>query len=161
NTFVDKEGAKFDMDRDLFAARMVGRWKSGAPLAITPLQDDPLLGEDKRHNNDFDFANDPHGRRCPFAAHIRKAYPRNDITPGDTDIHRIIRRGISFGPEVSAEEKKTAKTHHERGMMFVCYQTSIDKQFEYITRHRFNDPEFAPAGNEPGLDPLVGQDRDH
>ena len=31
---------------DLLGARMVGRWKSGAPIDITPFQDDPALGAD-------------------------------------------------------------------------------------------------------------------
>ena len=31
---------------DLLGARMVGRWKSGAPIDITPFQDDPALGVD-------------------------------------------------------------------------------------------------------------------
>ena len=31
---------------DLLGARMVGRWKSGAPIDITPFQDDPVLAKD-------------------------------------------------------------------------------------------------------------------
>jgi len=166
NRFI--ETADNHMDRDLLAARIVGRWKSGAPLSIAALQDDPLLGADDGHNNDFDFANDPQGRRCPLASHIRKAYPRTDITDipaaraavsniekrevsaNDTYTHRVIRRGIPFGPELSTEEKASGHTTEgvERGLMFVCYQTSIVRQFEYIVRNFTNN------------DALLGQDRD-
>ena len=31
---------------ELLGARMVGRWKSGAPIDITPFKDDPPLGTD-------------------------------------------------------------------------------------------------------------------
>jgi deferrochelatase/peroxidase EfeB len=31
---------------ELLGARMVGRWKSGAPIDITPFKDDPALGTD-------------------------------------------------------------------------------------------------------------------
>jgi hypothetical protein len=31
---------------DLLGARMVGRWKSGAPIDVSPFQDNPALGAD-------------------------------------------------------------------------------------------------------------------
>ena len=37
----------------LLGAKMVGRWQSGAPLALAPDQDDPALGADPKRNNDF------------------------------------------------------------------------------------------------------------
>ncbi len=177
NGFVAKTAATFGMDEAILASRMVGRWKSGAPLIIAPLQDDPALGTDELRNNDFEFDSDPLGRRCPFAAHIRKSYPRNDVTPagGDaptefeqreqseanTQTHRILRRGIPFGPDVTDDEQQTGKTTIERGLLFVCYQTSIVDQFEFIIRNWVNNPNFAPLGNAPGFDPLLGQDPAH
>jgi Dyp-type peroxidase family len=177
NQFIGTTADRLNMDRDLFAARLVGRWKSGAPLSITPLLDDPLLGVDGRRNNDFDFANDPRGRRCPFVAHIRKAYPRNDITniPAtraarseidkrevstfDTYTHRVMRRGIAFGPELTSEERASGKTTEgvERGLMFVCYQTSIERQFEYIVKNFINDDSDSARANKRNPDALVGQ----
>jgi Dyp-type peroxidase family len=160
-------------DPVLFEARMVGRWKSGAPLEITPLQDDPELGSNELENNDFEFDTDPDGRRCPFAAHILKSDPRNDVTPagqdaptdfeqreqseGNTQTRRILRRGIPFGPDPGDDENKTGKTTTERGLMFVCYQTSIENQFEFILQAWINNPDFAPLGGKPGFDPLLGQ----
>jgi deferrochelatase/peroxidase EfeB len=40
-------------DEELLAAKMMGRWRSGAPLALCPFHDDPELGADPRRNNDF------------------------------------------------------------------------------------------------------------
>jgi Dyp-type peroxidase family len=171
--FVATTSAARNMDEDLLGARLVGRWKSGAPVSTTPLQDDRALAGDELERNDFEFDSDPAGRRCPFAAHIRKAYPRNDITPpglsgssdfakreaseANTQTHRILRRGIPFGPELSDEERAAEQTQNDRGLMFVCYQTSLDDQFEFIQKNWFNKAEFAPAGNSPGFDPLLGQ----
>ena len=182
NKFVNDSAQARGMDADILGARMVGRWKSGAPMITTPLQDDPLLADDKLRNNDFEFGQDPAGRRCPFAAHIRKAYPRDDITPAadpaasefeqreqseaSTQTHRILRRGIQFGPEVGTntdgtdndeEETESTATTTERGLMFVSYQTSIQDQFEFILQAWINNPDFAPRGNQPGLDPILGQ----
>jgi len=62
----------------LLGARLVGRWKSGAPIVLSPLEDDPNLGSDPTRNNNFGFDRRSQ-ERFPFAAHIRKTYPRNDI----------------------------------------------------------------------------------
>jgi Dyp-type peroxidase family len=149
------------MDPELLAARMVGRWKSGAPLELDPLRDDFKLGGDQKRNNDFEFGDDPEQRKCPYAAHIRKVYPRDDTrNEAEVQRHRIIRQGITFGPEVAPGE---STTKYSRGLMFVCYQTSIERQFEYIQRHA-NDSGFVagkrrPGGGAvtPGFDPIIGQ----
>jgi Dyp-type peroxidase family len=174
NNFVAAQGAALNMDPDLLGARMVGRWKSGAPLVLAPLQDEPALAQQGLLINDFEFSPDAAARRCPFAAHIRKSYPRDDITPAgtskptdfekrkaseaDTQTHRIMRAGIPFGDEVSDDEAKQGRSLQDRGLMFVCYQTSISNQFEFITRLWVNNPSFPPAsGGNAGHDPILGQ----
>jgi Dyp-type peroxidase family len=160
--FIAEQAARLGMDRELLAARMVGRWKSGAPLELAPLRDNAALGGDDSRNNDFEYADDPLQRRCPYAAHIRKVYPRDDTgSLAEAQRHRIIRAGIPFGPEVEPGE---TTTRHSRGLMFVCYQTSIERQFEYIQRRYANNPEFVdgktrPSGGPvtPGYDPIIGQ----
>lgn len=162
--FVADRARRLGMGPDLLGARMFGRWKGGAPLELAPLNDKPALGRDDMRNNDFDYRDDPFQRRCPYAAHIRKSYPRDDAPGGEAEAqrHRIVRAGITFGPEVAAGETTTA---HSRGLMFVCYQTSIARQFEYIQRRHANDPDFvsgkvrpgSDAPVEPGFDPIIGQ----
>jgi Dyp-type peroxidase family len=172
--FAETQGKALDMAPDLLAARMVGRWKSGAPMVTTPLQDDPVLAEDVLLINDFEFTQDTAARRCPYAAHIRKSYPRNDITPAgageptdfeqreaseaNTQTHRIMRAGIPFGEEVTDDEARQSKTLQDRGLMFVCYQTSISNQFEFILKNWVNNPAFPPASQgQAGHDPILGQ----
>jgi len=162
--FVAERAGRLGMDPELLGARMVGRWKSGAPLELAPLRDDWALGGDPRRNNDFDYGDDPFQRRCPYAAHIRKAYPRDDAPGGEAEAqtHRIRRAGITFGPEVAASE---TATRHSRGLMFVCYQTSIARQFEFIQWRHASEPDFVsdkvrPVSGAPvipGYDPIIGQ----
>jgi Dyp-type peroxidase family len=162
--FVADHAVGLGMERDLLGARMFGRWKSGAPLELAPLYDNAALGSNAMRNNDFDYGDDSFQRRCPYAAHIRKAYPRDDAPGGEAEAqrHRILRAGITFGPEVASGETTTS---HSRGLMFVCYQTSIERQFEYIQRSHANDPGFVsgkvrPGSGvpvTPGFDPIIGQ----
>jgi len=158
------------VDSELLGARLVGRWKSGAPVDLTPIQDDTALGANPQGNNNFDFATDPGERRCPFGAHIRKVNPRADFADqkNAVDPRRIIRAGIPYGPEVSADEEASQTTASDRGLMFLCYQTSIPNQFEFLQISWVNNKDFispiAVAKTHPdgspvqvGFDPLIGQ----
>jgi Dyp-type peroxidase family len=168
------QGQALGMDPVLLGARLVGRWKSGAPLELTPSQDDSTMGADPQRNNNFDFSDDQGERRCPFGAHIRKTNPRADfglpnnagVDPqtADVDPRRIMRAGIPFGPEVGVAEAANGKTTTDRGLMFVCYQTSIPNQFEFVQIKWANNPGFIVAKKHPdgsavtvGFDPIIGQ----
>ena len=49
-------------EQELIAAKLMGRWRSGAPLTLAPEKDDPALGADMQRNNDFAYKEkDPHG----------------------------------------------------------------------------------------------------
>ncbi|KAF1960067.1 Dyp-type peroxidase [Byssothecium circinans] len=142
---------------DLMGARFVGRWKSGAPIVTTPTKDDPELGADPTRNNDFHFTRGDQSA-CPFAAHIRKMNPRGDLGESGITPHMVLRRGIPFGPEVSSEEKASNATSRERGLLFVCYQTSIGNGFSFLQQAWANAPSFPTSG--AGFDPIIGQTND-
>ena len=44
--------------QELIAAKLMGRWRSGAPLVLAPKKDDPELGADIKRTNDFNYAID-------------------------------------------------------------------------------------------------------
>jgi len=155
-----------DQGSELLGARLVGRWKSGAPIDISPLQDNPALGADPQRNNHFDFSQGPLDQtRCPFAAHIRKTNPRADLpkpTSGESHPHAIMRQGIPFGPEVTPEEAEANETIEARGLSFVCYQSNLENGFEFVQKNWANTPKFPPKkiNNAPfvsGFDPIIGQ----
>jgi Dyp-type peroxidase family len=146
--FVAAQAARLRIGSDLLASRMVGRWRTGAPLELAPLEDKVWRGRDARRNNDFSYASDPFQRCCPYAAHIRKANPRDDVPAGEAEIltHRIIRAGIPSGPELAPGETRTA---HGRGLMFVCYEASISRQFEFIQSYWADSPDLLATRCDP------------
>ena len=114
---------------------------AGAPIDITPDHDDTAIANDPKRNNDFqyEFPGDPQGQaRCPFAAHVRKTNPRNDLEQQGIPVQpqRILRRGIQFGPEVSDQERNSGKTSQERGLLFLSYQSNITNGFNFIQQSK-------------------------
>jgi Dyp-type peroxidase family len=194
----------------LVGSRMVGRWPSGAPVERTPGADNPEMAGSNCANNNFEFQDateplppraagpeyrfdcsdefptaqhhDQKGDKCPFSGHIRKVYPRDDVSldrkqklPNevDTQKHRLLRRGIPFGTQSSSTLEAPVADNIDRGLMFLAYQTSIKNQFEFVTKNMVNDPDFkeprGPAATDPptalpaadkqggGHDPIIGQ----
>ncbi|MEB9895687.1 Dyp-type peroxidase [Bacillus cereus] len=105
---------------------------------------------------------DPQATICPFAAHIRKTNPRDETSDSgslsDSLFRRILRRGIPFGEPIPMDFE-TGQTGEDRqvgnrGLMFVAYMTSIEKQFEFITQNWMNCKREPKEG---GHDPILGQ----
>lgn len=119
-------------------ALMFGRWASGAPLELAPDRDAPAIGEDRTVNNQFSFSRA--ALPCPYAAHIRRSNPRNDRDDGRR--HRLLRRGIPFADGT------------ERGLLFLAYMASIERQFEFLASAWINNPNLGSAG--AGVDPVIG-----
>ena len=112
-------------------------------MDLAPKQDQPDLGGNKKTNNAFmyDLPGDFESQdRCPFAAHIRKTNPRNDLAQIGQPVapSRIARRGIPFGPEVSEAENESGRTAQDRGLLFKCYQSSIANGFQFIQKSRIH-----------------------
>jgi hypothetical protein len=155
-------------------------------LVLTQRGADPSLPQEFQgtenefnRNNDFAFAGEINSAfRCPFAAHVRKTNPRDDlevppppIPPIPVEGRRIMRRGVQFGPEVTQEETKAAKTQHGRGLLFACYQTSIVNGFQFLQHskyflvikqvdterapHRLGEQREVPSVRKQARDPRV------
>ena len=139
----------------LLAAKMVGRWPSGAPLELAPERDDPALGADPDRNNNFSYADDLRGFKCPAGAHARRANPRDALDHEmsvDVRLHRMIRRGTSYGPMLP--EGVLDDDGADRGIIFVFAGAHIKRQFEFVKTQWLNDGIFIGAPAEK--DPLVG-----
>jgi len=65
----------------------------------------PGLGADPKGNNDFRYGDGLRGFRGPAGAHARRANPRDaldDEGSVNVRLHRMIRRGTSYGPMLHA-----------------------------------------------------------
>jgi Dyp-type peroxidase family len=127
------------------AAKMMGRWRSGAPLALCPLHDDPELGADPRRNNAFLYKeDDPIGYKTPCASHARRMNPRDSDVAGVVRIHRMIRRGASYGPLLP--DGVLEDDGLDRGLMFAFVGAHLGRQFEFVQTEWMNDGAFFGGG---------------
>ena len=147
--------------RTWLAAKMVGRWPSGAPLTLSPDVDDPALAQ----ANDFTYQYaDEDGTGCPIGAHVRRSHPRDSLDPAPGTArsveldkrHRLLRRGREYGPPLPVESRlaEPPPDDPERGLYFICLAANISRQFEFIQHSWVNNPKFDNLYDEP--DPLVG-----
>ncbi|HVY31495.1 MAG TPA: hypothetical protein VHB79_33305 [Polyangiaceae bacterium] len=106
----------------------LGRDENGVSLE-TP----HLSGNPHANKNDFSYPASPDESRCPFFAHVRRANPRTD-----SNVPRILRRGMSYGPLYSDNPRA------ERGLLFIAYAASLAEQYEVVQR-------WVNAGNSTGV----------
>ena len=169
---ADRSGGVDDPCRMVWlAAKLVGRWPSGAPLMLAPETDNAEL----RDRNDFLYREDPAGLRCPIGAHIRRTNPRDDVKPypaseslSMTEAHRMLRRARVFGPTLfdptvladptsdacRAAILALADDGRARGIHFFCVNASIRSQFEFVQQTWCNNPRF--GGLYDNKDPVTG-----
>ena len=137
-------------EQELIAAKLMGRWRSGAPLVLSPEKDDPALGADPQRNNDFNYAKmDPHGYAVPLGSHIRRMNPRD--TAANMNRRRMIRRGGTYGPPLPEGAPEDGV---ERGIAAFVGCASLIRQFEFAQNVWANDRTFHELGNE--RDPIIG-----
>jgi len=132
---------------ELAGAMLVGRFESSTPVVKSSV-DNP--SNPHQPTNDFNYADDLSGLKCPFHAHIRLMNPRNgDTIAGDVSAQRITRRGIPYDdigriPEGKIEQVTDDILDENQpssgiGLLFMCYQSSITSQFEIIQGHWANE----------------------
>jgi Dyp-type peroxidase family len=147
--FLREHGQTRD-EQELVAAKLMGRWRSGAPLVLAPEKDDPALGVDIERTNNFDYGKmDPYGYGCPVGSHIRRMNPRD--TADNMNRRQMIRRGGTYGPRLPEDAPEDGV---ERGIAAFIGCASLIRQFEFAMNVWANDPRFKDLGNE--RDPFVG-----
>jgi deferrochelatase/peroxidase EfeB len=157
---------KDKIDPELHAAKICGRWRNGVPLMLSPETDSPPGGISPEQLNNFEYVNadgsgDPKGLRCPVGAHMRRINPRGQPVTGQgqpggsNNTHRIIRRGLPYGPAYDATQPYDGI---ERGLLGYFINSSIENQYEFVLGHWVNDSEFAGAVrlNPKSKDPMIG-----
>lgn len=151
--YVARQAQLSGRDADWIAARMVGRWHNGSSLAQHPDAPGPPPDPGGRKINHFRYQDDAAGRSCPLGAHVRRAFPRDALGwQGRLSMrHRLIRRGISYGQPL---QPGATDAGEERGLMFVCFCASLERQFEFVQKQWLADGNVFGLGDED--DPIVG-----
>jgi deferrochelatase/peroxidase EfeB len=157
---------KNEIDPELLAAKICGRWRNGVPLALSPDTDSPPGGIPPEQMNNYEYVNadgsgDPRGLRCPVGAHMRRINPRGQPVTGQgqpggsNNTHRLIRRGMPYGPSY---DPKQPYDGIERGLLGYFINSSIENQYEFVLGQWVNDAEFAGAVRLPpkAKDPMIG-----
>ncbi|KAF8879925.1 hypothetical protein BD779DRAFT_1113381 [Infundibulicybe gibba] len=160
--FLINEGVKVfpnippEQASNRFGARLFGRWKSGTPIVLAPDVDDPEIAKDPKKINNFDYSKWKDQSICPFAAHTRKSNPRENTA--EEKRHMIRRQSIAYGPELMDDELQQWETLEDRGLILICYQSSIVRGFKYIQQNSYNNPNYPPGDSPPpGYDAINGQ----
>ncbi len=143
-----------EVHQEKMAAKIVGRWRSGCPLALSPDHDDHELADDPNRVNDFDYSDDPEGLKCPLGAHLRRVNPRKSAikTPTDINRKRILRRGLEFGPPLPEGAPDDGVPRGLAGLFVVA---DLELQFEFMQADWIQKGDFAGLPSEE-KDPLIG-----
>ena len=143
-----REHGQTPEEQELIAAKLMGRWRSGAPLVLAPEKDDPALGADPQRNNDFNYKeSDPHGYAVPLGSHIRRMNPRD--TAANMNRRRMIRRGATYGPHLPEGAPEDGQ---ERGIAAFVICGSLIRQFEFAQNVWANDKNFHELGQRARSD---------
>lgn len=180
--FINESGE----DAELIAAKMCGRWRDGTPIEVSPLKPlhKHLLGQSLSSEyqlNNFNYispsanqepkpaplGNHDFGKACPYAAHVRRANPRDDPSvSGNTDINgnvifasqnRVLRRARPYGPPYIPGSEIVE--NQDRGLIGLFIGADIGAQFEFIMQKWITKTGFSSKDNSPnksGYDPLFG-----
>ena len=156
---IQSSGTRHNMDPELIAAKMMGRWRDGSPLVTNPFKpaEDGMLTDEMLNAFDYapsegnpTFLNDQEGLRCPIGAHIRRLNPRSALVAGQPYSRRIIRRGLPYGPEYNGEADGI-----ERGLFGIFMCGDLEMQFEFLQSTWANE-DISTAGLRDTVDPIIG-----
>lgn len=160
-SFLREQAPRAGMSEEMLAAKLCGRWRNGAPLVMSPETDspDPPISDDQLNNFDYVASDGGHGYddrkgyRCPVGSHIRRAHPRSHrVAGGGGHRHRIVRRGLPYGPDYDPANPNDG---HERGLLGLFIGASLGDQFEFLMSEWVNGGTFT-AGLGGAKDPMLG-----
>ncbi len=128
--------------QELVAAKMMGRWRSGCPLDLSPNKDDLAIAADPERRNNFTYAGDEQGMRCPIGSHLRRSNPRATPLKRATAVrrHRLVRRGVEYGPHLP--DGILEDDGVDRGLVNLFIQADIERQFEFVQKEWMQGGEF-------------------
>lgn len=162
DAFLKRSARESGLGEEEVAAKLCGRWRNGQPLVNAP--ESPEQPWSRETIDNFDYVNSPEwpapkyndfdGFRCPHGAHIRRTNPRSSLAdPDEGHRHRLIRRGVPYGPPYDPANPDDGI---ERGLLGLFLCGSIPQQFEFITRSWMGEGGFVGPLATATKDPISG-----
>jgi Dyp-type peroxidase family len=152
--FIEQQSELYSGGKEKFAAKLIGRWRDGTPIELSPDQPKFAFTQDPNRSTNFTYAGDAAGTRCPMGAHIRRVHPRDAFGFEGRLINRrrITRRGLPYGP-FAADDEAVADTD-DRGVIFMALNASLSRQFEFVQQQWVQYGNDSHLGNDK--DVLIG-----
>ncbi|WP_300039537.1 hypothetical protein [uncultured Roseobacter sp.] len=160
STLCKQDSEAKDVDATWVAEKMVGRGVDGCGLRPEGRIPNGPNGEIDNGFRYFD--EDRHVTGCPLGSHVRRSNPRDSLAPKEdmkqtlsdaANNHRILRRARKYGTKI---ENKLEDDGKERGLLFICLNTDIARQFEFTQQTWLMNSDFSTLYEE--TDPLIGPD---
>ena len=155
NRFL-RDNAQTDEERELLAAKLVGRWRSGAPLTLASGQRRPgarrgpaaeqRLHLRQRSEGQAGAAGLPHAPDEPAGYQDAGAHGREHPShhPAQHDVRSALRSQRTFGHDDEVPH----------GLYFLFISARAMATLEFLQREWINDGNFTGVGDE--RDPIVG-----
>jgi Dyp-type peroxidase family len=158
-SYLDAQATLYAGGKEKLAAKLLGRWRDGTPIELSPDHPDQAITQDPHRNTNFTYAADMEGTRCPIGAHVRRVNPRDAFGFEGRLINRrrITRRGLPYG--TAAPEGQPVSDADDRGVIFIALNASLSRQFEFVQQQWINYGNDARLGNDK--DPIMGSHGDH
>jgi len=157
---LDEASARHGVDREWIAAKLMGRWRNGVPLTLSPEVADPDMPANRLSNFDYaptaehpSYYDDADGLRCPIGSHARRMNPRGALVTGKPHSRRLVRRGMPYGPAWDPRDPASARV--ERGLfgLFIC--GDLEMQYEFLVG-TWALQDIATRGLRDTQDPILG-----
>ncbi|MGD0445821.1 MAG: Dyp-type peroxidase [Edaphobacter sp.] len=147
-SYLDTQAALYAGGKEKLAAKLLGRWRDGTPIELSPDHPDQAITQDPNRNTNFTYAADSEGTRCPIGAHVRRVNPRDAFGFQGRLINRrrITRRGLPYGTVVP--EGQPVSDTDDRGVIFIALNASLSRQFEFVQQQWINYGNDARLGND-------------
>jgi Dyp-type peroxidase family len=160
-SYLEEKGKLYAGGTEKLAAKLVGRWRDGTPIELSPDAPSEAIVKDKQKNVNFTFGKDLDGTRCPVGAHVRRVNPRDAFGFNGRLINRrrITRRGLPYG--AYTPENQPVRDDGEHGIIFMALNASLFRQFEFVQQQWIEYGNDARLGNDKDM--LMGNhdSRDH
>lgn len=156
--FLNEAAPKAGMSVEMLAAKIMGRWRSGEPVALCPTGKHSVADE-KLNMFLYSAATkdqgeaDPQGVACPIGSHIRRANPRDQfVSGGIPQASRLLRHNLPFGPPF---DPRRPNDGIHRGQVGYFINANFNVQFELVMNQWLNT-DSVTMGCISGKDLIAG-----